>query len=371
MGKVNKNKKEEVLRMKAALWYKQRDVRIEDVKEPQVKDDTVKIKVKWCGICGSDLHEYLAGPIFIPVDKPHPITGEKAPVIMGHEFSGEVVDIGKNVANVKIGDRVVVEPMDVCGKCPACLNGKYNLCSSLGFHGLAGGGGGFSEYTTFLSKFVHKIPDSLSYEKAALIEPMSVALHSLRVGSFVIGQSAVVTGAGPIGLATIECLKAAGAKQVLVIQRKSMRQQYALRAGADAVLDPGAVDVTAEIMRLTGGLGVDIAFETTGSQQCYQLALDGLTYAGTLVVTSIWEGKIEYNPNTIVMSEKKIVGSICYCNDFPSTIAMMADNRIKADGYITKRIFLDDIVTEGFATLTGPDKKAQVKIIVTPDRSLL
>jgi len=357
--------------MKAALWYKQKDIRVEDVMEPQVKDDTVKIKVKWCGICGSDLHEYLAGPIFIPVDHPHPITGEIAPVIMGHEFSGQVVDIGKDVKNVKIGDRVVVEPMDVCGKCPACLSGKYNLCSSLGFHGLAGGGGGFSEYTTFLSKFVHKIPDTLSYEKAALIEPMSVALHSLRVGSFVIGQNAIVTGAGPIGLATIECLKAAGAKQVIVIQRKSIRQKYALNAGADVVLDPGTDDVAAEIKKMTGGVGADIAFETTGSEQCYELALESIAFAGTLVVTSIWEGKIKYNPNSIVLSEKKIIGSICYCNDFPSTIALMADNRIKADGYITKKIFIDDIIKEGFDTLTGPGKKSQVKIIVTPDRSLL
>lgn len=357
--------------MKAALWYKNHDVRVEDVKEPQVTDSTVKIKVKWCGICGSDLHEYLMGPIFIPVDKPHPITGEVAPVIMGHEFSGEVVDIGKDVTNVKVGDRVVVEPMDVCGKCPACLSGKYNLCSSLGFHGLAGGGGGFAEYTTFPAKFVHKIPDSLSFEKAALIEPMSVALHSLRVGSFEIGQSAVVAGAGPIGLATVECLKAAGAKLVIVVQRKSIRQQYAIRSGADYVLDPNEVDVVAEIKKLTGGIGADVAFETTGSEQCYKLALDGIKFAGTLVVTSIWEGDIKYNPNSIVMSEKKTVGSICYCNDFPSTIAMMADNRIKAEGYITKKIYVDDIVKEGFGTLTGPEKKSHVKIIVTPDKSLL
>lgn len=357
--------------MKAALWYKPKDVRVENVPEPQVTDTSVKIKVKWCGICGSDLHEYLAGPIFIPVEKPHPLTGEKAPVILGHEFSGEVAEVGGKVTKVKPGDRVVVEPVDVCGKCPACRSGMYNLCASLGFHGLAGGGGGFSEYTTFTERFVHKIPDSLSYEKAALIEPMSVALHSLRVGGFQVGQTAIVTGAGPIGLATVECLRASGARRVIVIQRKSIRQQYALRSGADAVLDPNETDVVAEVKKLTGGVGADIAFETTGSEQCYNLALDAISFAGTLVVTSIWEGPIRYNPNTVVLTEKKIIGSICYCNDFPSTIAMMADNRIKAEGYITKRIAIDDIVREGFGTLTGPDKKAQVKIIVTPDRSLL
>lgn len=357
--------------MKAARWYNPKDIRVEDVPEPQVTDDTVKIKVKWCGICGSDLHEYLAGPIFIPVGKPHPLSGEKAPVIMGHEFSGEVVEIGNNVTNVKPGDRVVVEPILACGKCPACREGKYNLCSSLGFHGLAGGGGGFAEYTTFSSRFVHKIPDSLSFEKAALVEPMSVALHSLQVGSFEIGQSAIVAGAGPIGLATVKCLKAAGARQIIMIQRKSIRQQYALRSGADVVLDPNEVDVVAEIKKLTGGTGADIAFETTGSEQCYKSTLDGIRFNGTLVVTSIWEDEIHYNPNSIVMSEKKIIGSICYKNDFPAVIAMMADGRIKADGYITKKIALDDIVPEGFETLTGPAKKAQVKIIVTPDKSLL
>ncbi len=357
--------------MKAALWYKQKDIRVEEVPEPQVRDDTVKVKIKWCGICGSDLHEYLAGPIFIPVDHPHPLTGEKAPVIMGHEFSGDVVAVGKDVTNVQPGDRVVVEPVDVCGKCPACLSGKYNLCSELGFHGLAGGGGGFAEYTTFSSRFVHKIPDSLPYDKAALIEPMSVALHSLRVGQFEVGQTAVVAGAGPIGLATVECLRAAGAKQVIMIQRKSIRQEYAKRSGASVVLDPNSDDVVGEIRRLTGGQGADIAFETTGAEQCYKLALDGIRFAGTLVVTSIWEGDIQYNPNSIVMTEKKIVGSICYCNDFPATIAMMADNRIKAEGYITKKIYIDDIVKEGFETLTGPAKKAQVKILVTPDKSLL
>jgi (R,R)-butanediol dehydrogenase/meso-butanediol dehydrogenase/diacetyl reductase len=357
--------------MKAVRWYKAKDVRIDEVPEPQVKPDTVKVKVKWCGICGSDLHEYLAGPIFIPVGQPHPLTGEMAPVILGHEFSGEVVEVGSEVMNLKPGDRVVVEPMDVCGKCPACKSGKYNLCTSLGFHGLAGGGGGFAEYTTFPAEFVHKIPDSLSYEKAALVEPMTVALHSLAVGHFAMGMNAVVAGAGPIGLATVECLKAAGAKQVIMIQRKSIRQEYAKRSGADYVLDPNNCDVVAEIKKVTGGIGADIAFETTGSEQCYKLCLNGIRFDGTMVVTSIWEKGINFQPNDVVLTEKHIVGSIAYAHEFPATIALMGDNRIKADGYITKKIYLEDIVKEGFETLTGPAKKAQVKIIVTPDKTLL
>ncbi|MBU3207141.1 2,3-butanediol dehydrogenase [Clostridium algidicarnis] len=357
--------------MKAALWYARNDVRVENIEEPMVRPGTVKIKVKWCGICGSDLHEYLGGPIFIPVDKKHPISGETAPVVLGHEFSGEIVEIGEGVTKFNIGDRVTVEPIVACGTCPACKEGKYNLCSSLGFHGLCGGGGGLAEYTVFNEDFIHKIPDSMSYEKAALIEPMAVALHSLRVGKFKTGDTALVLGSGPIGLATIECLKAAGASKIVVLQRKSIRQEYAKRAGADIVLDPNEVDIASEIIKLTDGVGVDMAFETTGAQIGFDTGIASLKFEGTLVITSIWEDDIKFNPNVLVFSEKNIVGTIGYRHEFPATIAQMSDGRIKADGYITKKISLEDVVTEGFGTLTGPDKKQQVKILVTPDNSLL
>lgn len=357
--------------MKAALWYEKNNVKVENIEEPKVLEGQVKIKVKWCGICGSDLHEYLAGPIFIPVGQPHPISGGKAPVVLGHEFSGEVVEVGEGVTKFNVGDRVVVEPIVACGKCPACKEGKYNLCSSLGFHGLCGSGGGLSEYTVFPEEYVHKLPDSISYEKAALIEPLTVALHSLRVGNFMAGQTALVLGSGPIGLATIECLKAAGAKLVIVLQRKSIRQEYAKRAGADIVLDPNEVDVASEVRKLTDGIGVDVSFETTGAKVGFDAGLNSLKYDGTMVVTSIWEGEISFNPNTLVFGEKKIVGTLAYRHEFPSVIALMNDERIKAEGWITKRIALEDVVEEGFKTLIGPDKKSHVKILVTPDKSLL
>ncbi|AWI04688.1 2,3-butanediol dehydrogenase [Clostridium drakei] len=357
--------------MKAALWYDKKDVRIEEIEEPKVVKGSVKIKVKWCGICGSDLHEYLGGPIFIPVGQPHPLSGNVAPVVLGHEFSGEVVEIGEGVSNFNVGDRVVVEPIVACGKCPACKEGKYNLCSSLGFHGLCGSGGGFAEYTVFPEEFIHKIPDNMSYEQAALIEPMAVALHSIRIANFKTGDTALVLGSGPIGLATIECLKAAGAKLVVVLQRKSVRQEYAKRAGADVVLDPNEVNIAEEVKKLTGGVGVDAAFETTGAKIGFDTGLDSLKFEGTMVITSIWEGETSFNPNVLVFSEKKIVGTLAYRHEFPATIAQMSDGRIKAEGYITKKALLDNIVEEGFGALTGPEKKSHVKILITPDKSLL
>lgn len=357
--------------MKAALWYNKNDIRVEEIDEPKVSKGNVKIKVKWCGICGSDLHEFLGGPIFIPVAQPHPLSKNEAPVVLGHEFSGEVVEVGDGVKNFKAGDRVVVEPMVVCGECPACKEGKYNLCSALGFHGLCGSGGGLAEYTVFPEEYVHKLPDSMTYEQGALIEPMAVALHSIRIANFNVGDTAIVLGSGPIGLATIECLKSAGAKLVVVLQRKSIRQEYAKRAGADVVLDPNVVDIAEEVKKLTGGVGVDFAFETTGAKIGFDTGLNSLKYNGTMVITSIWEGDVTFNPNDLVFTEKKIVGTLAYRHEFPATMALMNDGRIKADGYITKKVYLDDIVDEGFGTLTGPDKKKQVKILVTPDKSLL
>jgi (R,R)-butanediol dehydrogenase/meso-butanediol dehydrogenase/diacetyl reductase len=357
--------------MKAALWYGVKDVRVEEIEEPKVLEGTVKVKVKWCGICGSDLHEYLGGPIFIPVGQPHPLSKNVAPVVLGHEFSGEVVEVGEGVSKFKKGDRVIVEPMVVCGECPACKEGKYNLCEKLGFHGLCGSGGGFAEYTVFPQEYIHKIPEGMSYEQAALVEPMAVALHSIRIAKFVTGNTALVLGSGPIGLATIECLKAAGASLVIVLQRKSIRQEYAKRAGADYVLDPNECDIATEVKKLTDGLGVDVAFETTGAKIGLDTGLDSLKFEGTLVVTSIWEGEVNINPNKLVFTEKKIVGTLAYRHEFPATMAQMKDGRIKAEGYITSKVYIDDIVEKGFGALTGPEKKKHVKILVTPEKELL
>jgi (R,R)-butanediol dehydrogenase/meso-butanediol dehydrogenase/diacetyl reductase len=374
MCELINNNIEDIIRrynMKAALWYGKNDVRVEEVESPKVIPGTVKIKVKWCGICGSDLHEYLGGPIFIPVGQAHPLSGNTAPVILGHEFSGEIVEVGDGVTKFNIGDRVVVEPIVACGKCPACKEGKYNLCSSLGFHGLCGSGGGLAEYTVFPEEYIHKIPDNMSFEQAALIEPMAVALHSIRIANFQTGDTALVLGSGPIGLATIECLKAAGAKLIIVLQRKSIRQEYALRAGANVVLDPNEVDIVEEVKKLTDGVGVDTSFETTGAEIGFNIGINSLKYEGTMVVTSIWENPISFNPNMLVFTEKKIVGTLAYRHEFPATIAQMSDGRIKAEGYITEKISLEDIVEKGFGALTGPEKKKHVKIIVTPDKSLL
>ncbi len=261
--------------MKALRWHNQKDVRLEDIDEPVIKPNQVKMKVKWCGICGSDLHEYLGGPIFIPVDNPHPLTGEVAPVTMGHEFSGEVVEVGPEVKDYQVGDRVVVEPIFATHG----HQGAYNLDKQMGFLGLAGGGGGLSEYVAVDEELLFKLPDSLSYEQGALVEPSAVALYAVRSSKVKAGDKVAVFGCGPIGLLVIEALKAAGATEIYAVELSPERQAKAEELGA-IVVDPSKVDDTVEeIRRLTDG-GVEVAFEVTGVPVVLRQAIQSTDIGG-------------------------------------------------------------------------------------------
>lgn len=347
--------------MKAARWYKARDIRVENIEEPIIAPGKVKIKVHWTGICGSDLHEYAVGPIFIPVEQPHYISKDVAPIVMGHEFSGEVVEIGEGVTNVQIGDAVVVEPILACGECAACKKGKYNICKQLGFHGLSGGGGGLSEYTIVDDRMVHKMPAGLSYEQGALVEPAAVALHAVRQSKLKAGDTAAVFGTGPIGLLVIEALRAAGASEIYAVELSAERAAKALELGATAVINPQEEDAVARLHALTDG-GVDVAFEVTGVPVVLQQAIDSTTFEGETIIVSIWESTATIQPNNIVLSERTVKGIIAYRDVFPAVMELMTKGYFPADKLVTKRIGLDDVVTEGFEALMK--EKNHIKILV-------
>ena len=340
-------------------------MRLQDVPEPEVRDGSVKVKVDWCGICGTDLHEYLAGPIFIPpVGSPHPLTGETLPLTLGHEFAGEVVDVGGGVDGIATGDRVAIEPVYRCGTCAACRRGVPNLCSQLGFYGLMGGGGGMSEYAVMPSYMVHHLPDGLTYEQGALVEPIAVGLRAVRRAGIGPGESALVLGGGPIGAVTVQCLRAIGAGTIMVAEVADARKRKALEIGADAVIDPTQEDVVARVRELTGGEGADHAFDAAGIQETLQTALQATRKSGTVTIISIWEGPVEVNPNDIVLSELNVVGTIAYTpEDFADTITMLRDGTIATDGIVTERIALADIVDGGFRELVE-HKDRHVKILV-------
>lgn len=350
--------------MKAARWHGVKDIRVEDTPEPKPGKGEVKVKVAWTGICGSDLHEYLAGPIFVPVDEDHPLSHDKAPITMGHEYCGTVLELGDGVTDLAVGDRVAIEPIFACGECAACLEGKYNLCDSLGFVGLSGGHGGFATYSVVPARMVHKMPQGLSMEQGALVEPAAVALHAVRLSKIKAGDKAAVFGAGPIGLLVVESLRVAGASEIHVVEPSEVRRQKALDLGATSATDPTAMDAVAEVREATGG--VHVAFEVTGVPQVLPQCIDATRHEGQVLVVSIWEQEASFQPNTVVLKERQLKGTIAYRNVYPAVMALMTQGYFSADQLVTKRIPLDEIVAEGFEALAA--EKSHVKILVeAPD----
>ncbi len=351
--------------MKAAVWRGRHDIRIEEVPVPdKPAAGWVKIRVHWCGICGSDLHEYVAGPVFIPVDQPHPLTGLKGHCILGHEFSGEIAELGAGVTGFEIGERVTADACQHCGQCYYCTHGLYNICERLAFTGLMNNGA-FAEYVNVPAELLYKLPDDFPTEAGALIEPLAVGLHAVKKAGSIVGQTVVVVGAGTIGLCTIMCARAAGAGRVIALEMSSARKQKALEVGASLVIDPKETDAVAQVKALTGGYGADVSFECIGNTSTAKLAIDVIRKAGKSVMVGIFEKPTEFNFFDIVSTEKEVIGSLAYNGEFADVIRFIADGRIDVAPLITGRIPLADIVSKGFDELVN-NKDRNVKIIVQP-----
>jgi (R,R)-butanediol dehydrogenase / meso-butanediol dehydrogenase / diacetyl reductase len=351
--------------MKAARFHGRGDIRVEDVPDPQVRPGQVEVSVDWCGICGTDLHEFLEGPIFIPQKgAPHPITGAELPVVMGHEFAGVVSAVGAGVTDVREGDRVAVEPYYVCGDCVACAEGRYNICRKLGFVGLSGQDGGFAERCVVDERWVHPLGD-LPTDIGALVEPLAVGYHAVRLSGLRPGGTAAVFGAGPIGLVTTAALKAAGAGKVVVVEPAAARKAKAAGAGADEVLDPTGGDVPDAIRDLTAGAGADVAFECAGVDAVLAAAIGSVRPGGTVVNVAIWGHVPQVAMNDLVMSEVTVLGSLAYCGDHADTIALLRDGKVDAEQFVTGRIGLGNLVDGGFRELID-NKEENVKILVSP-----
>lgn len=351
--------------MKAARFHGRGDIRIDEVPEPATLPGTVKVEVEWCGICGTDLHEYLEGPIFAPTpDAPHPLTGESYPMQLGHEFAGVVVELGEGVTDLRIGDRVVVEPYIVCGRCDACQQGRYNVCATLGFVGLSGGGGGFSRYVVAERRWVHPLGE-LGTDVGALVEPLAVAYHAVRLSGVQPGQTGLVFGAGPIGLVTAASLRAVGVEDVIVVEPAAVRKAKAPGAGASEIIDPRDGDVVEAVMELTKGRGADVSFECAGIDAVLASAIRSTRVGGTVVNLAIWGHEASVAMNDLVFREVNVVGSLAYCNDHADTIRLIQDGKVEPHQFITGRIGLDDIVEKGFEELIA-NKEENVKILVQP-----
>jgi len=354
--------------MKALRWHGQKDVRLEEVPEPSPGEGEVKVKVKWCGLCGSDIHEYEAGPLLVPTKRPHPMTGKLAPVTLGHEFSGEVVELGAGVSGIDVGQRVVVRPTMPCYNCYWCKRGRHIQCATLATMGYAIDGG-FASYVVARSDTIYTIPDELDYDVAAVCEPLAVCIHGCKRGGLMPGDSVAVIGAGPLGLLTIQVARTIGASKVFVVEPIASRREAALEVGASEAFDPGEVDVDVgkEIAKRTDGLRVDIAIECAGPPVAMMTALRVSGRGGKIVELGQMLEPCEFPFQTLWLHEKSIITSQGYVDEFPAAIAFLADGRVNAKPLFTAKIKLDDVIEKGIEELTGEQRLKHLKILVSPE----
>ncbi|MDQ4491314.1 2,3-butanediol dehydrogenase [Sinomonas sp. ASV486] len=352
--------------MKAARYYDRKDIRIEDIPEPELKPGTVAIDVAWCGICGTDLHEYLEGPIFIPPKgSPHPISGEEAPVTIGHEFSGTITALGDGVTDLEVGQNVVVEPYIIHDDVDTGPGAAYQLSKDMNFIGLGGRGGGLAQKIVVQRRWVHPIGD-IPLDQAALIEPLSVGHHAFVRSGAKAGDVAIVGGAGPIGLLTSAVLKASGLT-VFISELSEARKQMARDTGvADEVFDPREGDVAEQVRARTGGKGADVGFECSSVPAVLDMLMATVRPGGVIVNVSIWGHKPPVDMPSLVLKEIDLRGTIGYANDHPSTIALVQSGKLDLAPFITAKIPLDDLVTEGYDQLIN-NNEHHVKILVDPN----
>ena len=344
--------------MKAARNYGSGDIRIEDLVLPPILEDEVKITVEWAGICGSDKHSYERK------------MARNGAFTMGHEFSGTVKEVGADVKSCKPGDRVVVNPLFTCGKCLPCRQGYSNLCENLVLFGLNRIFGAFAEETTVKEHMVIKIPDNLPLDIAALAEPTCIAAHGLRISKFKPGDTAAVFGAGPIGLLMISLLKASGCTKIYAVSRTKSKLDLSLKLGATAVISSDEEDPAKKIKELTADRGgVDIAFEISGAESCWTAAMNCLRAKGELVMISLPGQPLPYETRTALHKEITVLTSQCSNGEFPMVAELLASGAVQAADVITKKIYLDDLVEEGFEALIKDNN--QLKVLVTPKRENL
>jgi len=343
--------------MKAAVWHGEKDIRVEDVELRPLKENEVKVKVAWAGICGSDLHEYQEGPVFIPVGEENEFTGEKAPLTMGHEFAGVIEEVGSKVTKYKAGDRVVINPTITRGIKPDEFD-RYDGYAFIGLHS----NGGFAAYANIPENNIYRVPDSLSLEEAALVEPSAVAVQAVKDSGLRFGDTVAIFGAGPIGLLTIVAARAAGASRIVVADLSQTRLDLAKKAGATDIINSGEKDAVQTIRDLVPG-GVDVSFEVAGVAPTFKQALDATKARGIVDVISIFARPIEWNPMQLTNTGVSVTASIVYTKKtFQQTINLIASGQLKPQDVVTSHIQLEEIVEKGFEALTKD--KSQAKILV-------
>ncbi|OAG39343.1 (R,R)-butanediol dehydrogenase [Fonsecaea monophora] len=347
--------------MKAARLYGAKDVRVEEVSDLPLSGPDAVVEVEWCGICGSDLHFYLGGGV----------SGVELQdkCIMGHEICGRVVYAPPG-SPVEQGQAVMVDPRIYCTSCSNCTKSRTNGCNVLRGLGVIGSSGGLSERVSVRPGMLYALPDSVDLSTAALIEPLAVAMHGVKLSGILQGDrdaaTALILGGGPVGIGVVQVLRAFGVNRILVSEPSTARREYVQRFGVTA-FDPLAVDVKTESLAATGQRGVDVVFDCAGAAAALKDGLDSLCFGGRYVNLALWETEIPLSLTEFTRREIHLVGSCAYDDsDFKETVdALIQGKFTDLSSMVTARIPLDDIVAKGFSALLEEGEK-HIKIMVNP-----
>lgn len=303
---------------------------------PQPADNEVLVKLEYVGICGSDMHYYETGRIGDYVVEP--------PFVLGHEPGGVVVEVGKDVKHLKVGDRVALEPGKTCGHCEFCKEGKYNLCPDVVFFATPPVDGVFQEYVAHEAALCFKLPDNVDTMEGALIEPLAVGFHAANQGGAHAGQTAVVFGAGCIGLVSMMALKAEGVSKVYVVDIMQKRLDKAMELGATEVINSMDADVMAEIARLTEGKGADLIIETAAMEITTRQAIHIAKKGATIVLVGYSKTGEMTLPLSLALDKELTFKTVFrYRHIYPMAIEAVASGKVNLKGIVSNVFDFDDI----------------------------
>ncbi|MBN9619439.1 MAG: alcohol dehydrogenase catalytic domain-containing protein [Actinobacteria bacterium] len=332
--------------MTAVRWHDRADVRVDQIDAPDPPGpDGIRVAVACCGLCGTDVHECRNGPLLVPT-QPHPVTGQMAPVVLGHEISGWVESVGDAVSGLSVGDLVVLNALLPCGHCPACAEGAAQRCATLGHLGFSADGG-LAELVTVTADMAVRVPDHVPAHVAALAEPFSVAMHAIDAAGRPEGASCLVSGAGTIGLAVALILADLG-NDVRVVDRDPRRQEIADDFGFRGSAGPAAV-----------------AFECSGGVSAVAAVLAACRPGGLVVLCGLPERVCEVDVTDLVLRELRVRGSVGHMvePDLVSAVEFISAHTALVEPLVTARIPLENAVA-GLELLTGPDRGKHGKVVV-------
>lgn len=337
--------------MKALVWHGRGELRFEEVDEPGPPGPgEAVVAVAYCGICGTDVHEYVEGPVMIRPGA-HPLTGCAPPLALGHEMSGHVVAVGPDV-DVPVGTRVAVDPCWRCGSCYWCRRDDHHLCRLGGAVGLASPGG-LAHRVTVPAAGLVPLPDGVDLQVAALAEPLAVGLHAVDQGGVEAGARVVIQGFGPIGATVLLAARARGAAEVWVSEPAPARRAWAEALGATVVVDPGADDVRRRLREATDHVGADVAFECSGVPSLLPGLVECTRRGGRTVLVGVGHGVAEIPTNRVVLFERELVGSLGYRHEVARVVELVAAGTLDPRPLITGVVPLAEAVDGAFAPLAA------------------